>query len=338
MKYMIFFIMSFAALAEHSIDIINRTDNSVTIGCDFQEDGYLLLSKNEISSISGITKGILFKEEIEINNEIIVDPDVWELFRVKKDELYNFTIIGLKDKTPYFINFQSNDSFKQLSSFTTLEITPIKPASNIIFRKTEPGSIELTWRNGMGSRRLVLMRKGDFPDLPSNGMVYNAGKYGSDSSRIGFTDTYVIFNGSKPKNHFIKIDSLEYDNYYFNVIEYNGSGNLTNYLPGENRTNPRNKASQLPPPIALEEIVFEDNVAFIKWIGTEGIKYYELQVAKDPSFTSLLEEYTDSDVGSNEEFAIYLEDKNRIYYWRIRAVGKYGRSDYSNIIEVNYNE
>ena len=330
------FLISSSLFSQINIDVIDRSDNSVDLGFDTEKEGVLLISISEQSYIDGLTKGILFNQNIELNDISKVDENTWELFKAEKDKLYNFSLAGLKDKTEYFIYFLTNQSFTQILNFKTLELKPSEDASGIIFRKTDPNAIELTWRNGLGAKRMVLMRKGKEPELPINGIEYSSGPFGSEKARIGLTDTYVIFNGDRPKKHFIKLDSLDYDLYHFNIVEYNGSGETINYLPGRNSTNPRSKSPQIPPPIAYEEMTFEENVIYIKWSNVNEILYYELQVSKDPNFNTLLEEYTDSDVGANQEFAIFLDDKSQTYYWRIRAVAKYGRSDYSNIIEINF--
>ena len=330
----IFLTISNIVLSANEIDLINTGDRFVEIGFDIEESGVLIISENEIDYIKGLTKGIIHKPIIEISKRIEIDPSVWELFKASKGNLYNTRIEGLKPNSDYYIYLQSNSKFSLLHKFTTYERGPVEAAQVITYRKTNPGSIEFTWRPGRGQKRLVLARKGDYPDLPKNGVFYKSGEYGSDSARIGVTDTYVIFNGKMPKNRFIKLDNLDYDEYFFNVVEYNGAKNKYNYLPGKGRGNPSSNYPALLPPIAYEEYKIEDDVIFIDWSDVDGADYYEIVVSLDENFKNIIEEYDYADVGSQSEFAIYMDDPNATYYWMVRAVGVRSSSEFSNIVEV----
>lgn len=72
------------------------------------------------------------------------------------------------------------------------------------------------------------------------------------------------------------------------------------------------------------------------WDGVEGAIRYQLDVATDRKFTSILNDYNNKDVGNVNSFKVENSiDANTTYYYRVRAVNSNGQSLSSNRISTD---
>ena len=125
--------------------------------------------------------------------------------------LNNFTMAGTTS------NFVSSGVILQ----------PTRQASAAGFSDVQPASTTLTWKNGNGSNRIVLLKADievDSPPVDRTGYSGNAAF--SAGSQIG-TGNYVVYMGTENS---VKVIGLEPGKYYAAVYEFNGSGGEADYL------------------------------------------------------------------------------------------------------------
>ncbi len=108
---------------------------------------------------------------------------------------------------------------------TTLCAYPTTPASNISFSSVTTNSFTISWTNGDGAGRIVLIKAGSAVDaVPSDGVSYTANSTFGSGSQIG-TGNYVVYSGT---GNSVTVTGLT-DNtmYYVEIFEYNGTCYLT---------------------------------------------------------------------------------------------------------------
>ena len=139
-------------------------------------------------------------------------------------------------------------------SFTTkLPPAPTIPSRTLNFSSIEGNSMRLVWTNGDGDRRIIIARKDSaVTAIPTNGVQYTANKAFNLAPELA-PGQKVVYDGT---GYYADIDSLEIGTtYFFEVIEYNGSGNISNYLLSETLRGGRSTASA--PTVSASNIHFE---------------------------------------------------------------------------------
>src|SRR5690606_9403665 len=146
--------------------------------------------------------------------------------------------VSLQPNTRYFVaafeyngtnypafNTTNVDTF---SFMTKLPPPPKVPSKNLSFPTIEGNSLRLMWTKGDGDRRMVIIRKESaVTALPINGVQYTANKAFNLAPEIE-PGQKVVYDGT---GYFADIDSLQTGTrYHVQVIEYNGTGNITSYL------------------------------------------------------------------------------------------------------------
>ena len=133
-----------------------------------------------------------------------------------------------------------------LSGFV-LAAQPTTQATNVTFSGVTSTSFSVSWTNGNGSSRVVVVRPASTANVvPSNSTDYTASANLSIAS-AGTTGTgnYVVYvgTGSGP----ITITGLSAaTNYSVEVYEYNGSSTTTNYLTSTATQNPNTQTTLTP--------------------------------------------------------------------------------------------
>lgn len=230
----------------------------------------------------------------------------------------NYVFNNLESNTKYYL-YTNEDDEPQI--IFTLAKKPIYNHRQIIGFKADPGKIKIFTDKVEDSNTLIIAKMDEIPKNPDNGEEYN-----SKNGEI------LFFNGKFDDK--VQSKKLDYGKYYIRIFSYNGEGQTTNYNTEESINNPRYFFPQLFPPVAVSVVGMEENVYRIKWDKVDGALYYELQVSDNKEFTTRLEEYDNADVGNGNIFDIYIEDTYDDTYWRIRAVGEGGRSDFSNVLKI----
>ncbi len=128
----------------------------------------------------------------------------------------------------------SQDYFDDLGTHTadcnssTTCSAPTTNASNVSFSSVTSTSFTVSWTNGDGENRLVLVKNASAVDaLPSDSTTYTANATFGSGSEIG-TGNYVVYNGSGSS---VTVSGLTPGNdYYVEVVEYNCSAGSELYL------------------------------------------------------------------------------------------------------------
>lgn len=148
-------------------------------------------------------------------------------------------LAGLQPNTKYYVSafeyngtnypaYNSNDA--DTFSFTTkLPPPPTIPAKSLSFSSIEGNSIRIVWTRGDGERRIVIVRKDvAITAVPVNGIQYTTATKAFNLAPEIEPGQKVVYDGT---GYYADIDSLEIGTrYYVQVIEYNGTDNITNYL------------------------------------------------------------------------------------------------------------
>ena len=105
--------------------------------------------------------------------------------------------------------------------------TPTVAASNIIFGNNYCSEVNVTWTNGNGASRLVIVSQGAaMTTFPTNDVFYLSGANYGAGHQFSATE-YVVYNGTGSS---VTVTNLEKNTtYYVSVFEYNGSGTIFNY-------------------------------------------------------------------------------------------------------------
>ncbi|PKL77384.1 MAG: hypothetical protein CVV25_14635 [Ignavibacteriae bacterium HGW-Ignavibacteriae-4] len=211
---------------------------------------------------------------------------------------------------------------------------PLESPEGIIFKNTDTDHLFITWKDAINSEGSLLLVSKDKPPIPPvDGELFHPSlKYGT-SKAVNDGATYSLFSGRKDYSEFIKIDNLEYGTYYFQVYSYNGDKEYINYNINPGPGNPREVTMKLAAP-EMDDFDYLEETIELEWTEVKGAEVYELQVALDPEFITLVENYELMDVGKTTKFEMYAENAERHYYVRVRARNGRNISQWSNIMEI----
>ena len=333
----IFFFNVLISAENNFFKILNKTENSVNILINNKNKSILQFSNKKFEKIFSNVQ-----PKQNTNNIIIIDYKKDSIYNYNLDENkeYNFNIKNLKNATEYYFGmFIVGNSSKmeenEFYHFFTLDKEPTEQAKNIAFKNVTESEIELTWLNGNGKNRIVVINKNSEPDLPVDGKLYIASNdYQNKSNSLNGTASKVIFNGNNKNQNNLLITNLEFGTYYFQVFEYNGNNESINYLTTKNNSNPRFKKTLLPPPIALEATNISEDGFIANWKGKDEIESYLIDIAEDKDFKNILQLYNSADLGKTTSFEFGNLEKGKTYYYRITAISQDNKSKFSNLIQV----
>ncbi len=113
------------------------------------------------------------------------------------------------------------------TAFVVLDPEAVIAASSIAFTQVTNTQMVVSWMNGSGEKRLVLMREGGAVSAdPAEATVYTANAAFESGDQIG-AGIYAVFNGTGTS---VVVTALSPGaTYYVKVYEYNGTGEKTNY-------------------------------------------------------------------------------------------------------------
>ncbi|NLF43301.1 MAG: fibronectin type III domain-containing protein, partial [Bacteroidales bacterium] len=124
-------------------------------------------------------------------------------------------------------------------SGTVYKSAPTEQASLIVFSNVSYSSMSLSWTNGNGASRIVIVNSTNSFTDPANGTDPSA------SAVYGGTGEQVVYNGT---GHTVNITGLdEATTYWFRVYEYNNSGVYTLYNTSTNTGNPNSETTTIAP-------------------------------------------------------------------------------------------
>ncbi|HMQ00622.1 MAG TPA: fibronectin type III domain-containing protein, partial [Cyclobacteriaceae bacterium] len=134
---------------------------------------------------------------------------------LEPDSTYHFAIIEYNGTGAQRLYMQSTDAL--LGSQSTLS-APTQQATNLSFTDITPNSVRLTWDNGNGNARIVLLRpETPVESLPVNLTTYLASSIYTSSFILG--TSRIVFNGT---GNTVNVTNVPPGEYHAAVIEYNG--------------------------------------------------------------------------------------------------------------------
>lgn len=157
---------------------------------------------------------------------------------VYKGSANNFTLSNLLTSTSYYLSvYEYNGTGESTRFLTTTPLTgnqqtkapkPTTGATSMTFADITETSMTLNWIRGNGSKRLVIAHVGSTVSvMPTDGMNYTADNNFYNGGDLG-AGNYVIYNGN---GNTCQVNGLSANtNYYFSVVEYNGTGTTTSYF------------------------------------------------------------------------------------------------------------
>lgn len=156
-------------------------------------------------------------------------------------------------------------------TFSTPAAVPTVAATAFTVVQTTVSSINFSWTNGNGARRIVVARSGaSNPVAPTNGTIY--APLDSDFSNSGNPTTaagsVVVYDGT---GNSVDVTGLTANTQYsFRVYEYNGSTGTSSYLASATFT----RSTLFAEPTAQPTAVTIDNIDLttfrINWTGGNG--------------------------------------------------------------------
>ena len=131
------------------------------------------------------------------------------------------------------------------STFTVLAAQPVTQATNVTFANVTSGSFDISWTNGSGSTRLVVVRPTSAGNItPANGSAYTANLNIGSSGTTG-TNNFVVYSGTGSGP--ITVSGLSPStNYSVEVYEFNGASTTTDYLTTTATNNPNTQTTAIP--------------------------------------------------------------------------------------------
>ncbi|MEJ5244805.1 MAG: T9SS type A sorting domain-containing protein [Bacteroidota bacterium] len=260
------------------------------------------------------------------------------------------TLSGLNYNTTYYWRVRALRGTEQgpwsaVWSFTTIQQqTTAAPtqASFITFSQVTPNSMKVTWLNGNGVGRLLLVADENLNPAQWNAILnaLNAnvatysGVNGNWNNKVAVTaagKTAYVIGRTLGTVRSVDVTGLTPGTtYYFHVAEYNGS-NPAVYNVNQASLNPRSKATLLGvvTPVAVAATNVTTNSFFANWtLASNQYDYFEADLNGDIV-----------DVGAfptaNGFTFGFSADPNTTYEYKIRTVYNNNTSSWSNVRIVN---
>ena len=171
--------------------------------------------------------------------------------------------------TDYNTNPASNNPLNQ----ATLKIVPTTQTSSILFSSVQANQLTLTWTNGDGDNRVVLMKQASAVNAtPTNGTTYSANTVFGSGAQIG-SGNYVVYNNNS--NTTTVTNLLAGTTYFIKIFEYNNTGTEILYkTDGFGATNPADTITPASAPTTqATNLVFSNiltNAITLNWTRGNG--------------------------------------------------------------------
>lgn len=186
-----------------------------------EASGYRL----DVATDNGFTNLVSGFNNLDVNNNI------------------SYNVTGLNSGTSYYYRVRACNSAgtglnSNVINVTSLSAEPTSQASELLFSDVTANGMTITWTNGNGSRRIVLVNEANSVSSdPVDGSSYTAGTVFGNGEQIGIGN-YVVYNG---EGNSVTLTGLASGiTYHVAVFEFNGSAGTENYmlnpLTGSDRT------------------------------------------------------------------------------------------------------
>jgi hypothetical protein len=215
---------------------------------------------------------------------------------------------------------------------------PQTQATNASAGSVTKNTLQLTWTNGTGNRRLVLMKQGTAVDAnPVDNSNYTANSQFGAGTQLG-TGNYVVYNAA---GNSINITGLAPNTvYHFAVFEYNAFGANSQFLI----TNPArgNVTTLLALPVTLVEFSagYHNNAIRLRWatVQESNSSHFEIEKSTDGiSFSTIGTINASGNSTSRKDYSYTdMAPLSPVNYYRLRQVDLDGRFEYSRVIRIKY--
>lgn len=220
------------------------------------------------------------------------------------------SVTGLNSGTTYYYRLRAynGSGISDNSLFITVTTAPAAPVSNAASSVTQ-NSFTANWDASTGAAKY-------FIDVATSSGFTGNYLTSFENRDIGNVTAYSVSGLSGGTN------------YYYRVRAYNANGTSTNSGTITLLTIP-------PDPVVLSATVVQTTSFMANWNLSTGASKYYLDVATDVGFTSMVNNWSNVDVGdiSNKSVNTDLTTNTR-YYYRVRAFNASGLSGNSGIATV----
>lgn len=230
------------------------------------------------------------------------------------------------------INLTSGDediAFDNLRLFSTVPCaTPTLQASNITFSNTSMNSMDISWTDGDGSSRVVVINT-----INSFTNLIDGTTYTGSTTYLGGEQIIYVGTGNS-----VSVSNLSANTtYYVKVFEYNCTDASSLYLNSDNTNNPNSNTTNAPCSGATTQVsnlIFSnvtDGSFTLNWTNGDGD--YRLVVVKQGSvvisepvdgttYTASANFGSGSDIGANE-FVVYSGSSNTVTVSNLQSETEY---------------
>ncbi|OIO99452.1 MAG: hypothetical protein AUJ98_11185 [Bacteroidetes bacterium CG2_30_33_31] len=269
------------------------------------------------------------------DNRSIANVTTEQVFGLSANTAYYYRVRAYHDGGADGASFTSASSSYQ--TVTTLVSAPTTSASNLKY-ETIGNDMNITWTNGDGSGRLVTMKAGAVSDPPVGGTTYTGNAAFGSGDQIGATGTYIVYSGNA-KGSVLVTGLTPGTIYYFDVVEYNGTGSSTNYKGGAGAASGFTDHSALPIELVDFSANSNPNGIELNWTTATEINnnYFEIQRSIDGiEFTDVarVNGAGNSNIILNYNF-LDNNVSNGIVYYRLKQIDFNGKANLSKMIFVN---
>ncbi len=257
----------------------------------------------------------------------------------------NVNVTGLASGTTYHFSvyeYNGNNNPVYLRPGATGNVTtigaPQTPATNASAGVITSTTLQLTWTNGSGNRRLVLMKQGSAVNANpvDNGNYTSNSAFGS-GTQLG-TRNYVVYDAT---GNTVTVTGLTTNTvYHFAVFEYNSFGANSQFLI----TNPArgNATTMGVVPVTLLEFAAINNKKNIqlKWSTAQesNSSHFEIEKSTDGIFFSITGSVSAAGNSATTKDYSFIDDQlfSEIIYYRLKQVDLDNRFVYSKTIRIKY--
>lgn len=318
-------------------EIANPPNSSTGIGGTLYPDKYWIV--NAFGSPGTFTASLTFTLPAGfITQEDIDNPENLALYGRESHSAGPWSLRArAASATATAVTFEGITSFGPfaISSYSD----PTVQASGVSFSGLASAAMNISWTNGNGESRMVLMKAGSAVDgSPADKTGYTAhGVYGSGDP-IG-SGNYVVYAGS---GNSVAVTGLNPDTaYYVAVYEYNGAGSSANYLAASPAVG---NATTLPPGTYTATYYANGGTgdAVIVPDITEGTPYTLAQNTFTPPAGKRFKEWNTSADGSGDgygaEATVTMPGTPLALYaiWEIEWVGDGSQSDPYQVVTAEH--
>jgi hypothetical protein len=227
-----------------------------------------------------------------------------------------------------------------LTGLVTTIGAPLTQAINASAGSLTNTSLQITWANGSGNRRLVLMKQGSAVDAnPVNNTAYTANSFFGSGTQLG-TGNYVVYNSTGTS--VIVTNLIPNTTYHFAVFEFNDFGATSQFL----LTNPAigNGTTSIGLPVTFIGFTGrnDNNNIRLEWSTAQEFNSDRFEIQKNSQdntshfiTTGIVKAAGES---TSQKNYVYVDDAPfaGTTYYRIRQVDKDGKYIYSKTISVVY--